>query len=94
MTCLAKSTCRSFSLTQEITSDHIRLLLLAQVPLDLPPVTHAVRLFFTQGGSTFEALRYLGFFLEVFLWISERLVEICVYPDLCKMSFFGRVLFW
>ena len=25
-----------------------------QVPLDLPPVTHAVQLFFTQGGSTFE----------------------------------------
>ena len=28
---------------------------MAQVPLDVPPVTHAVRLFFTQGGSTFEA---------------------------------------
>ncbi|CAK9101421.1 unnamed protein product [Durusdinium trenchii] len=26
-----------------------------QVPLDLPPATHAVQLFFTQGSSTFEA---------------------------------------
>ena len=26
-----------------------------QVPVDLPPAEHAVQLFFTQGGSTFEA---------------------------------------
>lgn len=27
----------------------------SEVPLDLPPATHAVQLFFTQGSSTFEA---------------------------------------
>ncbi|CAK9101461.1 unnamed protein product [Durusdinium trenchii] len=49
----------------------------SEVPLDLPPATHAVQLFFTQGSSTFEA-RYgippgePWLNLTVALWTCER----------------------